>query len=267
MPFKVSFFWDQQTSLLGGWSENFWNTLASIAEVKPKADALRVAMSDYKGNPTYCPRYRISDTVVFRNAETFTTGSLPIAPFPANDADYPTTKVQLVLGASNGRKTSQWFGGVRDTDVSSSGNWNPEPLSNTRLAAIANILATGANGWAIRVLDPAVLPVTIISINGTTGVVTTAANTIPDQARVRIKGVQGMTVANGIWRVQKLSDTTFQLNGWIPTSQLFGKGNPTIRNQVYTFLTIATVKMPRSTSHRVGKPGGLLGGRRKRRKT
>jgi hypothetical protein len=265
MPFRVAFFWKQQSTLEGGWTENYWNTGASFTDVGVRAEALRVAWTTYKGNPTYCPQLRISDTNTFRNTELVFTGGNPQTISPATDADYPTTKGLMVLRSAQGLKTRQWAGGLRDRDVLGSGKWNPASSSVAVINVVWGLLTSPANGWAIRVLDPTVLPVVILSINAATGVVTTAANTIPDNARVRIKGVKGLTTANGIWRVTKLSDTTFQLQGWVPSTAVMTKGNGTIRNQVYVFQSIAAVDIVRTTSHRVGKPAGLLGGRRRRR--
>lgn len=266
MPFKVAFFWTQQTSLLGGWSENYWNSLNDLSVLQTKANDLRNAWFNYKGNPVYCPRIRISDVTRFRQVQILLTGATPLTVSTATDADYPTTRVLMELRATGG-KTRQWVGGIRDRSITNSGNYTPTATETTNWNVVANILTTAANGWSVRILDPAVLPVAILAINGATGVVTTAANTIADGVQVRVKGARGMPSANGIWRVTKLTDTTFQLRGWVPTTDVLEKGNPTIRFQSYILQAIQQVVPIRSTSHRVGKPSGLLGGRRRQRVT
>jgi hypothetical protein len=208
---------------------------------------------------------RISDAFNFRNTLTVITGVNPGAVTADDDADYPTTRVLLRLASSLGGRTSQWAGGLRDVDVNNSGRWRPTPAGLAAMNDVFAALTLPANAWAIRVLDPAVLPVLILSFNANTGLLTTAANTIPDQARVRIKGTKGVPGLNGIWRVQKLSDTTFTLIGWISSTFAITKSNGTIRLQSYVFQPISVCGILRSTSHRVGKPSGLLGGRRRRK--
>jgi hypothetical protein len=267
MPFKVTIFWAQQTSKLGGWTENYWNTLAGFTDVAPKASQLALSWFNYKGNPTYYQDIRLTDVDNFRNTRLMGVSSNPATVTDATDADYPTTRGLLLLASANtppGR-TRQWVGGLRDRDVTNSGRWNPVPASVSLINAIVAQLTSPGNGWAVRVLNPANALVDIININGTTGIVTTAPSPVLSGQRVRIKGVRGMTVANGIWKVDKLTDGSYQLRGWVPTTLPFLAGNPTMRLQSYVYQSIASATIVRTTSHRVGKPTALLGGRRRKR--
>lgn len=268
-PFQVLFQWTQQDDRLGGWGEQYWNTGATIDTVQPIADELRVAWAQYKGDPSYCSQIRISDTTNFRNAETFTTNQVPQTPTPTTEADYPTTKALLRLtgGGANPRKTRQWVGGLRDRDVQLGGKWTPVPADTSLINAVFALLTNPAKNWAVRVLDPAVLPVPIIGFVDATGVVTAADGTIPNGATVRIKNVRNIKEMNGIWIVTKLTGNDYQLRGWTPTGiTSIGKGKPSIRLQTYTFQPIAACKILKTSSHTVGKAPGQHSGRRRRRK-
>jgi hypothetical protein len=87
---------------------------------------------------------------------------------------------------------------------------------------------------------------------------------------VRIKGYQIPRGINAVWRATVLTADTVQLNHWIaptnPNVVAFGK-NPTIRKQVYTYVSITGARIVRATSHYTGKPTELLGGRRRTRRT
>lgn len=263
--FRVSYFWQQSVSKTGGWSENFWSSFTSFSDVLPKAAALLSAINAYKANPCFCPYYRISQVGKFRVTQPIYTGKLPRTVSASSSADYPTTKVQLRLRSLTSF-TNQWFGGLEDDDVNKGGLWKPTGSNTTLLNAVANLLTTPGNGWNIYGLDPTVQPVLLLSLNTTTGLITTAANTIPDQSLVRVKNVTNPKRANAIWRVNKQSDTTFLLIGWVPGVEVFAGLKATVRQQVYAGQAITAVEYVQSTKHNVGKPINLLGGRRKKKK-
>lgn len=265
--FHVSISWQQTVSKTGGWTENFWNSLASRDAVVARTRALIDAFYAARGNPVFAPRFRVSEVGVFRSGKTYRTQQVPSSSVgPDTAADYPTTKVQVNMLSST-KFTTQWFGGLRDRDIASGGFWQPQGTSVNFYASVKTILTTGTNGWSIYVLDPASVLFPIVAFNPTTGVVTTVGANLVSQDKVRVKGVRGVTSANGIWTVTKLADQSYQLQGWVASTDTFQKSNATIRKQTYVGQSIVDIEYVQSTAHRVGKPGGLLGGRRKRRKT
>lgn len=263
--YHVSFFWQQSVSRTGGWSENFWNNLDSKAAVQAQAELLRAAMFQLKGNPAFCPRYRITTVGKFRDTTTILTQQVAGSTVTdAEAADYPTTKIQVKLKSAS-TFTNQWFGGLRDADVRGGGFWQPTGAATGRINAIFALLTSPARGWNVYVLDPANLAFNIESFDAATGIVVTVGANILNQDKVRIKGVKGIAKANGIWRVTKTADQTYRLQGWVGTAEVFLKSNASMRKQSYIGQPVATCEVVQSTSHKVGKPGGLLGGRRKKR--
>lgn len=263
--FHVSFFFQQSVAKTGGWSENFWNNSDSMAQTKVKAEQLLEKLVEAKGNPVFCPRFRISQVGKFRGAEVFNTNQVPSDSLTdTTEADYPTTKVQVKLKSAS-TFTNQWFGGLRDRDIGSGGFWTPKGTSVNIYNAVTTILTSPGNAWNIYVLDPANLPFVIVDVNATTGIVTTDGANILNLDKVRVKGVKGIPGINGIWRVTKVADQTYKLQGWQAITATFEKSNASIRKQTYVGQPIASVQYVQSTSHKVGKPTGLLGGRRRKK--
>lgn len=271
MAFRVSFFWKQQVALEGGWSENFWNNGSDYGAVLTRALDLRTAMIAVKGNSPFCPRFRISDPAIFRSGKNTRIAGAAPGPNLAADfsADYPTTKWLLKLTGSTAT-VNQWFGGIRDESVNQGGFLNrANPSVSQQFPAFAALLTNPALGWSVRVLNPAVLPIPILGINPTTGLVTVSAHNYLNDQVVRISRVRGLTEANGLWRViiPPSSTTTFTLAGWVPSEQVYTKSPAAnVRLQTYIFQPISLAQIDRATSHKVGRPTELLGGRRKTRR-
>lgn len=269
MPFKVSYFWKQQSELEGGWSENFWMAGTDAAAAETQALAARNLMNQIKGYGAWCPRIRFSDPAVFRSGyNKRIPGAAPAAGAAAQSADYPTTKWLLKMkGATT--TVSQWFGGVEDLSVEF-GAINRAAVTITRDFARLKALMVGPGSlFRIRVLDPTVLAIPILSVDPATGLVTVGAHNFLTTNKVRISRVNGVTAANGIWRVivPLNSTNTFNLAGWIPQTTPFAKSpSATVRLQSYTYQQLADMTIERATSHKVGRPTDLLGGRRKTRK-
>lgn len=268
MAFRVNFFLQQQGDRLGGWSENYWNSKTDLSACITAALALRTALMFAKGDQAVCPRYRISDPVVFRSGRTYIVGgaSARVGNFPS---DYQVTKLLLNFTSSI-TTTQQWFGGQTDASIVNGGYYDPSSSLGS-LTAYANTLANGTNGWSVRSLNPAFPPIPVLSIDATTGTVTTGGHTYVTGDRIRISYVHGLTSANGLWRVIQIPSNTTQFNlaGWIasPLTPMLKSPNARVRLQSYTLSQITQVRIVRASNHRVGVPTGTFGGRRKRRKT
>lgn len=275
MAFHVSFFNQQQSSKLGGWGESFWSLLPDVPTLTPIALNLATLLDQLKGAQCYIPSFRISDATTFRavtNVLTgFGTGSAITA---TTDADYPSTALQLKLGAPSGGsapyRTLQWLRGLPDAIVSNSGTYHPNNSFNTALNRILAELKNGSSQWAVNVLNRLTSKRDISGFNPTTGVVTVPAHgyTIGTIIKVRIKGAGIRNLWNGLWNVTVIDANTISVNFWVvpnPLPFITGK-RPTCTQQIYTQIAIATAAPGNISSHYTGRPTGLLGGRRRIRK-
>lgn len=268
MPFHVSFFFAQQSSKLGGWSENFWNNGTDLSTLSTNVLDLRKLLDDCTGAQAYCPRVRISDVGVFRNVVTIEIAGSQPNPIDSNnpDADYPSTALQLQLTAAPNYKTTQWLRGLPDSVTTLSGTYNPPGYFVTAINKLIAYLSNGANQYALNVLDKTVVPKVITNITQQ-GVVTCPGHGYATGNKVRVKGVKGLVVANGVWAITVIDTNTFSLNFWVPPPVVLQPyGTPTARLQSYIQVACTGGKVVRVTSHRTGRPTGLLGGRRHRRR-
>jgi len=265
MPFRIAVRWVQQSSKLGSWTENFWCDVADKTSALTQATNLISVLNSAKAAQVYAPSYRISEVGAFRKSEQILRVATPsnnVAIY--GDADYPTTKLLLKFFGSDAA-TQQWYGGVDDEWISKSGNYVPVGQSTAKLNAIFAELSKGGVNWSIRILDPNRPTFIVKAIDKVTGVVTTNTNTLAVDSKVRIKGVKGLTAANGVWRITVISGTQFSLNGWTPQTDDMTKGDPTVRPQTYVFRKIVSAKVVRSTKHNVGKMPDQLSGKAKKK--
>lgn len=264
MAFRISYRWVQQSRKLGSWTENFWLDTDDATLAETAGRALLVPLNRAKARQVYCPYFRYSKVGVFRASEQVLIPGAKPGSGTSFDADYPTTKLQLQFRSAGGR-TTQWFGGLVDEWISNSGNWVPIGSATNDLNGFFAALTGPSYPWSVRILDPARPTFLVKNIDGATGTVTTNVNTFPADAKVRIKGVRGMTQANDVWRITIINNTSFTLNGWLPTTVPFEKGDPTVRQQLYTLQKITLAKVVGSTSHKVGKMPDQLSGQAKPR--
>jgi hypothetical protein len=269
MGFRVSFFWKQQAELEGGWSENYWADGVTSTQLVTYATTLRNLFNQVKGFGVWCPKFRISNPDVFRSGfNTRFPGAAPATGAADRSADYFTTKWQIKQRCSAGTVT-QWFGGCEDISIVRASLDRASTAISRNWADVVAELQGAGRPWRLRMLDPTVLPIPVLTINPETGLVTVGAHNFLTNDRVRISRINGLTDANGIWRVINAtsSTTSFSLAGWIPSTQVYSKSpSAQVRLQKYAYQSITNISLERATSHKVGKPTDLLGGRRKKRK-
>jgi len=268
MPFKVTFFFQQQSALTGGWSENFWNSALDLTQALAASNALVPLLQNLHGDQTIMTNARISESPAFRAATLY---SIIEAADPdlskATTSDYPTTALLFLL--TNGAQyiTRQWIKGLPDNIVRQSGRYDPVATYIPKANAFFAAILTPANGWVMRVLDKAI-PKKIVQAITQQGVCTVTGHGYNTNAKVRISRAKNLKQANGIWRITNIDADTFSLQGWVePTVATPYLGNGTVQLQSYIFVPPTTAKFDRATSHRVGRPFGLLGGRRRSRRT
>lgn len=269
MPvFRVSLFSANTNTRVGGWTENWWNNADSHNTAKTRGTALALLLNNFRGYGPVINKIRVSQYGLRRSGRSYPL-NIPNTPPPGTEqyADYPTTKVQLELTGTSVSpvRTTQWLGGIVDGAIVNGGFWVPTPNANTTFQSVRAALISGANGWSINVLDPANTPKTVTSVAGTTGLVTTGVNHgFANNDFVRLMRIQGIPEINGIWQISDVDATTFRLIGWQTTTAVMTRSNAVAVKQAHVPLGIIDAQIVQATSHRVGKPSGLLGGRRRR---
>jgi len=268
MPFKVSFFSTQQSTLQGGWSENFWSSKLDLPACITAAQALRTKLDNLHGDQTVTPYIRISDSATFRDVKLIEIPTTPVATLTlATTSDYPSTALLLKMTSAENYVTRQWIRGLPDNIIRESGRYRPVAAYLADFNAFIAVLTSGGNGWSMRVLDRTV-PKKVVQNITAAGVVTVLAHGYAANAKVRISRAKGLTQANSVWRVTPVDADTFSLQGWVtdnPSPVYLGNGE--VRLQTYVLKAIANVEVVRSSAHKTGRPFGLLGGRRRTRRT
>jgi hypothetical protein len=268
MAFRVSMFFVQQTAKSGGWSENFWNNHVDLTAAKIAAVALADLLEACHGHTSYISNIRYSEVGAFRRTYTNYVGGT-FNPNAGNSivSDYPTQALLLKMAQNPNYVTQQWLRGIPDAQVSAGGFYVPTGDYVNRSNALFAALQNTSNNWVMRVQDKDIPKKAIFAISQT-GVVTIPAHGYSSGDYVRISRVKGYTKANGVWKIELIDESSFQLLFWVaPAVATPMSGNPTSQKQVKKFISPATVAFVRATEHKVGRPFGTLSGRRKVRKS
>lgn len=277
MPFRVTYFFQYQGDRLAGWSENYWNNQGSFDALLPIAQKLGQKLIISKGVGVFWTRTRISvpgsprNTTTLINDPAVSSGSFSLD--SPNVPDYQQTKWLLQMAGPKppanqpgGNTTLQWFGGTTDASIVGAYLQPASVLASLFPQARAELVKS-SNLWSVYVLNPAVPAIPIVSIVPATGVVTCAgAINFPTGALVRVSRIHNLTAANGLWRVtvNPADNTQFTLNNWTAQTNIMGPSpKANVRYQTYSPLQIQGVSVVRSSNHKVGKPTGQFGGRKK----
>lgn len=275
MAFRCTFFWVQQGDLLAGWGMSFYNNLASLTAVKAQCDALFPLLNQCTGANNYIPRYRISLAGAFRQTLNVKTGlSGGGAVTPSNQSTYAAVDVQIKLTApfmlGVTYNVTEWLRGVRGAALGPAGAWTPSGPYASNFTALFAALTTVANGWCLNVLNKATVPTYGIGVNQTTGVISAPGHGVPVNGkpyRIRLKGCGFHHYLNNLWWVIAPDANSLQIQQWTAPAIIIpitGK-NPSVTLQTYVNPSIATVQTGITSSHKTGRPTGLLGGRRRTR--
>lgn len=264
MPWRVSFFHQVQQDLLGGWSENYWNSLSDLSAVTTAATALRTKLFLLKGYPVQLPTVRISDVANFREVKTlrFADATVP-SPIPdTSSADFVDTALLLKLTASPNYVTNQWLRGIYDDQISRGGRYIPTATFTTYFNAFKGALLDGTQGWNLRRLDRTVPKKTITGITAA-GVVSCANHGLATDDKTRISRVLSPDSLNKIWKVVRIDADTFSIVGppaaTVPATVGISTSS---KRQSFVFVGITKVEIDRATKHNTGRPFGQLSGRR-----
>lgn len=268
-PFRVQFFWTQQASRLGGWSENFWNNQSSTTGVQKAAANLQEQLFFCKGWGVNGPWIRISQVPASRKAQPIPTNLTSAFTGGNNDADYPTSALLMKFtGATTGQVVNQWMRGIPDSVVNTGGRYDPSKANFGRnFTNMVSLLTTPSNGWCVRVNPPANAQILITAVT-LAGVVTAPGHGIVGKGTVRISRTGGIPGLNGAWSVTVIDTNNLQLLA-IPGGAFSGSYSKIgyIRNQTWILDPIANCTIQYATEHKVGRPFGQLTGRRRKRGT
>ena len=268
MAFRVSFFFSAQVGKkTGGWSTNFWNNASDLSAVQTAAVALAKALLNLTGYGVAQTAIRIQDLSSFRAVQLLDgVGSSAVIAGNTANMDYPTTALLMQLQGPAKYVARYWLRGIPDSCTDQGGVFTPPAFFSRYLNQLASILTSGGNGWVIRSQDKGQTK-TLITAATAAGVITAPAHGLATQDTVRIARTHGIAGLNKIWKIQKVDNDTFQL---LPATagMLVGTLTPppgTVQKQVPLYQGIFAQTPLRISKHNVGRPFGLLVGRRKRR--
>jgi hypothetical protein len=266
MAFRVSIFFSQQSDLLSGWSENFWNNATDLAVCRAAGNALALALNGFHGNQSILTAMRISDPTKFRLVDITRYALSPQPPSRGDfSSDFVNTAALLKLVGDGNYVTTQWLRGIPDGDIAFGGRWSPVATSLNAFNVVKGLLLAGSNQWRLRRQNRDT-PKQVVQAISQAGVVTVAGHGYATNDKVRISRCKGTFQVNKIWQIVVLDPNTFSLIGFVqPTIPAVYLGNGTAQKQVATFVAINEVSIPRASSHRSGRPFGQSIGRRKRR--
>jgi len=265
---RVSFFFSVNLGKKkGGWTENYWNKLTNLSDVIAATKKLAVRLDTLHGWQSALDYARVSDANKFREGDIVEFGDEYAAKAGGTAdqiSDYPTNAL-LILSSDAGRyKARYWIRGVRDSVINKGGRYVPTSDYIAWFGDYSAYLCSAANGWAIRALDKDRPTIKVQSITNA-GIVTTAvAHGFQPSDRVQLQRMTPWTRANGTWNITTRDAVTFELTGWqpYPAAPVQPKNGQT-RPVRYVFQQMGTAKVDRASKHNVGRPSGLLIGRRK----
>jgi len=266
--YKVAYFHSVQEELLFGWSENFWCEAAGLGAALAIAETIRPFSMAIHGHQTVLRAIRVTDIGPPRVTRvTHYSGSVNPATPSTSPSDYQTSAGGLILRSGDIYQVSQWIRGIWDDAVSVGGVWTPSstyvPLVNAFLAQ----LSAPSNLLRLRVTNKtnAAVPVTALT---QLGLVTATVPGLVSGNRVRISGTKGVPGLNKTWTVQVNDANSFFITPWIipATAPVFTQLG-TVRLLSPTLVPVTYASIIRATKRDVGRPFGLLSGRRSNRTT
>lgn len=267
MGFKTSFIFGHNAERASGFTENFWNSKDSLADVVGKANGLAAKLKDVHGAQTALTMIRITKLGLPKLSRIIRTGNVPAAALTGNAvSDYPTSALLLVLTSNLGVETRQWIKGIPDAQVAKGGRYVPTGDYPAAMTALFCELTTAGNGWYQRVLDPAKVPHEVTALTPL-GVITCPAHGMAASGNVRLSGFVTPPKVNGVWKYVKVDNDTIRIEGYVGLNTDVVFGIKRARELTYGVPgTISAARIEFATSKRVGRPIGQLGGKRTKRR-
>lgn len=274
MPFRVRFGLTQQVWKTGGWGENFWNSGTDINNVKTDCLELSTLRNAFTPPQTLLTGFRISAYSGPRQVMNKTGWQGNAGPGGMLNAtsDYPSTALQLKFTSAGGQTTTQWMRGIPD-EIVKQGYYDPAGLSNWGWKIAAFLTQLQNSNWQMRTLDPANLKQPAGNFDPVLGILQydgTQMGVDGALVKVRISRFTSPSAINGVWLVRCNAGPpqSVTLIRWtpLPSGTIVAGTSPTITKQTYILQTIKTAVIGDATSHYTGKPGALLGGKKRKKK-
>ncbi len=266
MPFRVSFFYQlREGTKLGGWSVNLYNSAADQSTAIAKTNAMRELLYNLTANTVSLFAARVQDLGHFRAAELipYTYSNLP-SNQTVWDADQFNVSALVKVQDAGTNITRFWIRGNPDDAVSGGGLWRPGGNLLTAWNRFFAALKDASNLWVQRKLI-STAPKTFVQQITMAGVVTSVGHGLAAGNLTRIGRVQFPKTLNKVWRVaSKIDNDNFTLTGppTMTASAIVGASTYS-QIQTYGFPVIASAIVDRVSSHKTGRPFGLLSGRRR----
>lgn len=274
--YKCTYSFQEQSELLGGWTESFYCSGSTLQSAATTARALLLARTAMMSAAVTIPYTRISQLgSSFRTVEKINNG-----PNGSTSLSFPSTnnivnKGLLLLTGAGGGYTQQWLGGIPGTQFGSTGRYQPtagwSSVLNTFLSTLAGTFYVKKVAQAAPYQKQ-----TGVTVAGA-GVFTCLNHGFATGQLVSMgRWPKGFGV-EGIWPVTVLTANTFTLQGWtVPAVLPTPTKSSYAQLYAWTFSVILTAQqavtgqyfvpgIQRATSHRVGRPTGQYSGRRKAR--
>jgi hypothetical protein len=254
--FRTTFFYEQRDN---GWSESVHSLLTDPVSLIAQATGYVLVRMPLATPSTLLTHIRISDDAVFRDV-ILDPLVLPIpgtAPTAINES--PWTAVDVRMSTSPLVQRSLFLRGLPDGQVNGS---LPDfsPGFQASFNAWKSELLT--DNWAIKQKDRSQVKQPILSVDGTGNVVMAVPLAgIAVKSVVQLLGVPRSKVPGRLFLIDVFTDAShFHVRGWPPGVTLTSTGF--FRPVVYIVTGINQVVADAITERRVGRPFGLLRGRR-----
>lgn len=272
MPYRISFIYDQLGDRAGGWSENYWNSAASMNAAIVVAEAGRGVAEEVHGRQTVLRAIRVSEyDASLKSTRTARTirykGNVNTSVGTSAESDYQTNAGGLELRSGDIYSVRGWIRGVWDSAVTAGGTWTPTAAYIPKVTAYLDYLSNAGNLFALRVLNKT-NPTKPLEAITQLGLCTVTAHGYPNGSRIRISGTKGVAGLNKTWTISVVDANSFFIAPWsIPAAAPVFTQLGTVRLLVPVLVPLTYAEVIRASKRDVGRPFGLLIGRHKRART
>lgn len=267
MPYKVTLFFEMGKF---GWSESLLNSAGDHTTALQRANQLLQVRSPIMAKEVACTYIRVSDIAIKGDSRI----SIPVAGGVKGmlglTADAPWNAALVRCDAGALYRRSLWVRGVTDQQVHVSPTGQLVFDHALQQAAWDAFRAEIVNGnWAMQALDKAAPGGLIANATTVAPIVCTSVgnHNLASGDKVTISNGKGMVYINGVWRITKLTDTTFSLNDSDPPAlPLYQLATANWRKHVPSVQDIDKCEVIRLVHRQTGRPFDSSRGRRSKRR-
>lgn len=262
--FKAQYFFEVRQRKLAGWSRGFHLTADNLVEAERQAKRLLAPLYLCVGVEVGLPYLRVSDIDNFREVKlTRYLDSGTQNGQTALTADYHNTALLMKLKASGGYFSYFHLNAPFDATIPKNGIYEPTSAFQSRLTQFRKQLLEPANQFRIYAIPKTKQFLDIDDISQQ-GIVTCVAHGFDNNQRVRISRVKNNPQVNKVWRINAVTDDTFQLIGYqAPETPIPYKGDGVVKCQARQMYPITDIEVIGVGDRRAGRPFNLASGKRK----